>query len=110
MSDLYVLADGYVVPVRDARAWSDWFNRHPEERVVARDEVEPGVTASTVFLGLDHSFGVGPPVLWESMVFGPDDHPWSDYQDRYTSREAAEAGHQRIVTAIQQGESPDANL
>lgn len=27
---------------------------------------------STVFLGIDYSFGQGPPVLFEMMVFGPE--------------------------------------
>ncbi len=106
MSDFYVLVDGYVMPEPDIRAWSRWFNQTRDERVVARDEVERGVVVSSVFLGMDHSFGFGPPVLWETMIFGPDDHPWTDYMERYTSREDAEAGHQRIVTAIQQGELP----
>jgi hypothetical protein len=53
------------------------------------------VTVSTVFLALDHSFGDGPPVLWETMVFGG---PADMDQQRYTSREAAEAGHVEAVT------------
>lgn len=31
---------------------------------------ENGVHVSTVFLGIDHGFGFGPPVLFETMVFG----------------------------------------
>jgi hypothetical protein len=36
---------------------------------LARDEVE-GVYVSTVYLGLDHAYECGPPILWETMVFG----------------------------------------
>ena len=49
------------------------------------------VRVSTVFLGLDHGFEGGPPVLWETMIFGGEHH---DYQDRYTSWEDAEVGHE----------------
>ena len=43
--------------------------QHPL-RQVAREEVAPGVEVSTVFLGLNHNWGSGPPIYWESMAFG----------------------------------------
>jgi hypothetical protein len=53
---------------------------------------------STVFLGIDHNFtGEGPPVLYETTVFGG---PEDDYQERYTSRELAEAGHRAVVDRL----------
>lgn len=59
---------------------------------------------STVFLGLDHGFRVGSasdyrPVLWETMVFGGKDS--DEYCQRYTSHEAALAGHQKTVQAVE---------
>lgn len=56
------------------------------------------VGVSTVFLVLDHNHsGVGPPVLWETMVFGgPDDMA----QRRYSSRDAALEGHAETVTFV----------
>jgi hypothetical protein len=58
-------------------------------RVVAQDYVGD-VEVSTVFLSINHGFGDGPPVLWESMVFsGPDD----GMCQRYTSEGAAKEGH-----------------
>jgi hypothetical protein len=72
-------------------------------RVLAQTEVGP-LLVSTVFLGVDHDFGGGPPVLWETMIFNaPDDHPLDGYQDRYTSREAAMEGHARAVVAAREG-------
>lgn len=54
------------------------------------------VVVSTVFLALDHSFThVGPPVLWETMTFGG---PLDDETIRYSSAEAARAGHAEAVT------------
>jgi predicted DNA-binding transcriptional regulator AlpA len=48
--------------------WARWFET--AERTVASDHVGD-VHVSTVFLALDHNFGLeGPPVLWETMIFG----------------------------------------
>ena len=41
------------------------------------------VTVSTVWLGLDHSFGGRAPLIFESMVFGPG----NEYQRRYSIEE-----------------------
>jgi hypothetical protein len=50
---------------------------------------------STVFLGLDHSFGGSTPVLFETMVFYGS---YSDVMcDRYTTYEQAKRGHWRHV-------------
>ena len=75
--------------------WAEWFEK--AERRVARDVIGD-VTVSTVFLGLDHSFrSQGPPVVWETMVFGG---KYDQEQDRYTSREQAEQGHHRWVKKV----------
>jgi hypothetical protein len=37
---------------------------------IVKQERKYGVRVSTVFLGLDHSWNVGPPVLFETMIFG----------------------------------------
>jgi hypothetical protein len=86
----WILRDGAPVQV-DLLTWGRWFEDHQSERVVARTELSPQVFVSTVFLGLDHNFfGDGPPILWETMIFGGslDQDQW-----RYSSRAAAEAGH-----------------
>jgi hypothetical protein len=48
--------------------WARWFEGDVKRRIVRRTPVEDYVV-STVFLGLDHSYEEGPPVLWETMVF-----------------------------------------
>jgi hypothetical protein len=52
---------------------------------------------STVFLGLDHNFDkIGPPVVFETMIFSRSE--WSEeYCERYSSWDAAVAGHRRAV-------------
>lgn len=62
-----------------------------------RDEIED-VTVSTVYLGLDHSFGGGPPLIYETMVFGTDDE--HECQWRYSTKEEASLGHDKIVAAV----------
>jgi len=53
------------------------------------------VTVSTVFLGIDHNFsGEGPPLLYETMVFGGDLHEGCN---RYSTREEALAGHEAVL-------------
>lgn len=52
---------------------------------------------STVFLGLDHSFGLAGdrlPLLWETMIFGG---KHDGYVDRYSSRGAALKGHAKAL-------------
>ena len=59
------------------------------DRQVARDEFD-GITVSTVFLGIDHNFSGGPPLIFETMVFGGG---LTEYQTRYATWDEAEAGH-----------------
>jgi hypothetical protein len=58
------------------------------------------VTISTVHLVIDHSFGVGPPVIFETMVFGGEN---DEYMQRYSTEAAALAGHDQIVMSIKNG-------
>jgi hypothetical protein len=54
---------------------------------------------STVFLGLDHSFSEdGPPILWETMVFGGE---LDQETDRCSgTREQAEAMHKKMCEQV----------
>jgi hypothetical protein len=42
-----------------------------EDRTVAKTRTLYGERLSTIFLGLDHNFGFGPPILFETMLFAP---------------------------------------
>ena len=75
-------------------------------RTVSKTVVATGVEVSTVFLGFDHGFSDdGPPVLFESMVFGG---PLDDEMQRYTTYAEAWAGHQELVArSRKEGGAPD---
>lgn len=71
------------------------------DRRVANDTVA-GQLVSTVFLGINHRFGgemAGPPILWETMIFGG---PLDGTQERYTSHAAALAGHERWRSRVRE--------
>jgi len=61
----------------------------PDKRRVALD-TRDDITVSTVLLGLDHFWGEGPPLIFETMIFGGDH---DNDQWRYSTREEAEEGH-----------------
>lgn len=61
---------------------------------------------STVWLGLDHAFMGGPPLVFESMVFADTAEDSSElgedrFSDRYTTEHQAVLGHYEIVAAVQ---------
>lgn len=100
---MYILdADGNPVPVEDADEWSLWYGT--ADRVVAQTQIGKfGV--STVFLGIDHNFYGGPPLVFETAVFhdlGDDvDFGFADIKRRYSTRAEALAGHQQICDQIE---------
>jgi hypothetical protein len=68
--------------------WARWLetaNRHVAERRLGT------IRVSTVFLGIDHSFGRGLPVLFETMIFGG---KFDGYQERCMTWEQAEVMHE----------------
>lgn len=66
-----------------------------EYRRVAQTDVGADVLVSTVWLGIDYSFGLGPPLIFETMIFNGS---WEG-QDcwRWPTEEAALAGHDQAV-------------
>jgi hypothetical protein len=87
---LHYILDGHEpVPEPDVLRWGLWFES--ADRVVSKTTVG-GQEVSTVFLGLDHQWGIGPPLLFETMVF-----PEGDRCERYPTWDNAVAGHDRIV-------------
>ena len=83
----------------DVMVWARWFETAGESRIVAKTQLPNDVRVSTVFLGLDHRFSlVGPPILFETMVFGG---KFDGDMERYATWAAAEKGHKRMVEKVQ---------
>ena len=71
--DFYILNENdEPVIEKEIFTWSRWMG-NSNRKIVAK-ETYKNLTISTVFLGMDHSWGRGQtPLLWETMVFGKDD-------------------------------------
>jgi len=67
MTGKYILKNREAVVEPDLLKWGRWFEKG-DKRV--GETMIGDVRVSTVFLGLDHNFGDGPPLLFETMVFG----------------------------------------
>jgi len=83
----------------------------PENRFDLKTKVEYKgkiYTISTVDLGLDHSFGMGKPLYYETMIFLENEdyknNEFSDFQLRYSTEEEARISHENIVKAFERGE------
>lgn len=99
----YILDEaGQPVPCDDLMEWGRFMGNIDRRRVAQDmdegDESGVRVRVSTVFLGLDHNFfGDGPPVLWETLVFGG---VLDGEMDRYTSVRAALEGHWEMCERV----------
>ena len=80
-------------PIEGVLTWAQMFES--DDRQIGRDEPARDILVSTVWLGIDHSFGFsGPPLIFETMIFGGRE---DQYQVRYSTREEALAGHKHAV-------------
>jgi hypothetical protein len=91
---LYTLAaDGRTAQPARGAAWDEWY-RTAERRV---HQTRVGrVVLSTVFLGIDHTFGLGRLELWETTVFKP---TGVEVAGRYATYDDAVRGHGQCVHA-----------
>lgn len=104
----YVLIAKLPVEVTNLFLWGRMMDG---DRHIAKDHIGP-YRVSTVFLGLDHQHGEGPPLLFETMVFDEVNtvealgrkFPQSIYDDgffmRYSTWEEAEEGHHKICELV----------
>lgn len=92
----------------DLQEWADLFEKRYEDLSMdswwrRQTRISDEVEVSTVWLGLNHQWLDGPPLCWETMVFGSEHEgdPW-----RYSSRQLALDDHERIVAALRAGQNP----
>lgn len=94
MNDKYILDGHTPIPVASLEEWARAFETM--DRHVAKTQIgEVGV--STVFLGIDHNFGDGPPLLFETMIFGGEHDEW---QERCSTWREAEEQHERACALV----------
>jgi hypothetical protein len=107
----YVLRDRVPIPV-DMLTWARWFEGPIDQRTVSQEYVGDW-WVSTVFLGLDHEWRDGPPVLFETMVFAHEAMAFAHresadfFRRRYSTWEQASLGHRAIVAGLAGGRRPD---
>ena len=72
-------------------------------KVVAQTEVGFD-RVSTIWLGLNHNWWGGPPLIFETMIFWfcPDQHDDEQECWRYPTEEAALAGHDQAVAYVKE--------
>lgn len=93
MSDYYIL-EGKEPKKVDLLEWAKWYDK--QNRTVDKTKIGD-VLVSTVFLGLDHSFGGGTPLLFETMIFGGEN---DEYCDRCETWEQAEEMHKKACELV----------
>lgn len=98
----YILKDKKPVPEPDLMKWAEWMEESPLKKSVGLDEFG-NIKVSTIFLGLDHNFGRGRPLLYETMIFGG---IHDMYQTRYHTWEQAEVGHRIALKLAKSGKWP----
>ncbi len=92
---LYKLDEaGEPIPCADTREWADWYAR--ADRGIARTDLGHGAYVSTVFTGTDHRVPSdrGPPILYETRVFGGS---FDGEEVRSSTRTQAKAAHATMV-------------
>ena len=83
--------------VLELMEWAKLFEDNEYCRI-AETILPDGKRVSTVWLGLDHQFGDGPPLIFETMVFSDKDSEGDDRdQERYSTEAEAIAGHEAMV-------------
>ena len=88
-------------PEPDVRQWAKEFKEANRRVALNKFSTPDGrkVEVSTVFLGLNHQFGDGPPLIFETMVFGGD---LDGEQERYSTEAEAIEGHKAMIVRVQQ--------
>lgn len=92
-------------PYLGENATLEWANdfENTKDRIIAQETLPDGKFISTVWLGLDHQFGIGKPLIFETMVFGENREELDI--ERYSTLEEAKDGHKRMVIKFQSVQS-----
>jgi hypothetical protein len=79
-----------------------------EKNKIVKQEDVNNLWVSTVYEGLNHQLGEGPPLIFETMVFGKDgeevEFSNEKYCERYSTLADAMAGHNQAVEQVKNGD------
>lgn len=93
MSKYYILEDKTPVQVAGVKEWAE---NNQSNNSVARNTFGK-VLVSTVFLGIDHSWDGGEPILFETMIFGG---KHDQYQTRCSTWDEAVIQHEEACKLV----------
>lgn len=74
------------------------YKRVARTEIISAADPKAMFTVSTVWLGLDHGWGDGKPLIFETMVFGGS--MADELCQRYSTEAEAEAGHREVVATV----------
>jgi len=78
---------------------STYYDRRDNQVIRTSVGVSGGtVDVSTIWLGLNHQWGDGPPLIFETMVFGGG---LDQEQERYSTESEALVGHAAMCARVQ---------
>lgn len=80
--------------------WADLHNS--KYKIIKQTPIPPKGMVSTVWLGSNHNFGEGKPLIFETMYFPrwDDNDLVEDICKRYETLEQAKEGHEEIVKDV----------
>lgn len=98
----YTLDENKNVIPCDITEWQKYYNplEEQKDKRVGHDKFND-MFISTVFLGLDHNYFGGVPIVFETMVFDKDGN--DIYQERYHTWEEAVNGHKTAMEWVKNG-------
>ena len=87
--------------------FGDWAVLHEDNdyKIVRRDYPVPEIRVSTAWLGMDHQYGDGPPVIFETMVFDEEGGRFEELGEwtmRHHTETQAIAYHEKTVADVKQ--------
>lgn len=102
VSHRFYILDGKTPVPATLIEWAKWLEESGSARCVRLTDIDEETHVSTVFLGLNYRYREGPPLVFETLIFGG---PKDGYGDRSSTWEEAEESHKRAVALAIYGDS-----
>jgi hypothetical protein len=104
MNVFYYLNDDHTTRPCDVVEWAEQLTHMmiTNNKNLKEDTVN-GKWISTIWLGIDHNYLGGLPLIFETMVFNDGDLHLDEYCDRYSTWDEAIEGHQKAIQWVLDG-------